>query len=178
VRNTDVDVPANTIRAWVIGMLLCTLGSGVNMLFSLRNPNIVLTTFVIQLIAHPIGLGWDLIFPDREFKLLGLKFNLKPGPFNMKEHVVIVVMSNVCIDLRNLSLLLFFFLVIPNPFSWENPFEYITNIKFSRPHMVVVHSMPLTLSSPRDSGMAKSLAGHGRYYWVLRLSALVMVLLD
>jgi hypothetical protein len=65
------------------------------MLFSLRNPTVLLTTYVIQLVAYPIGLGWDLVFPDREFSILGLKFNLKPGPFNIKEHVVIVCMSNV-----------------------------------------------------------------------------------
>jgi OPT oligopeptide transporter protein len=88
-------MPANTIRAWVIGLLLCTIGSAVNMLLSLRNPTIVLSTFVIQLIAYPIGLGWDLVFPDRVFNVLGLKINFKPGPFNLKEHVIIVVMSNV-----------------------------------------------------------------------------------
>lgn len=76
-------------------MLLCTLGSGVNLILSLRNPGIALTTFVIQLIAYPLGLLWDLVFPDRVFNILGVKFNLKPGPFNFKEHVIIVVMSNV-----------------------------------------------------------------------------------
>ncbi len=95
VRNFDVDMPVNTIRAWSIGMFLCTLGSAVNMLLSLRNPSISLTTFVIQLIAYPLGLLWDLIFPDRVFNVWGLKFNFKPGPFNFKEHVIIVVMSNV-----------------------------------------------------------------------------------
>ncbi|KAK3939466.1 sexual differentiation process protein 3 [Diplogelasinospora grovesii] len=94
VRNFDVDLPANTIRAWTIGLLLCTIGSAVNMLLSLRNPTIMLTTYVIQLVAYPVGLGWDLIFPDRVFTLFGIKFNLKPGPFNFKEHVIIVVMSN------------------------------------------------------------------------------------
>ena len=88
-------MPANTIRAWTIGMLLCTVGSAVNMLLSLRNPSITLTTFVVQLIAYPLGLIWDLIFPDRVWNLWGLKFNLRPGPFNFKEHVIIVVMSNV-----------------------------------------------------------------------------------
>lgn len=29
-----------------------------------------------------------------QFNVLGLKFNLKPGKFNIKEHTVIVVMSN------------------------------------------------------------------------------------
>lgn len=65
------------------------------MLFSLRQPSVAITTYVIQLIAYPIGCGWDMIMPDREWKLLGLKFNLRPGKFNYKEHVVIVAMSNV-----------------------------------------------------------------------------------
>ncbi|KAI0124710.1 OPT family small oligopeptide transporter [Xylariales sp. AK1849] len=94
VRNYDVDLPANTIRAWTIGLILCTVGSAVNMLFSLRNPSITITTWVIQLVAYPIGLGWDLIFPDKEFKVFGFCFNFKPGKFNFKEHVIIVVMSN------------------------------------------------------------------------------------
>jgi len=95
VRNFDVDMPANTIRAWTIGLLLCTIGSGVNMLLSLRNPSIVITTFVVQLVAYPLGKAWDFIFPNREFNVFGVKFNLMPGPFNFKEHVIIVVMSNV-----------------------------------------------------------------------------------
>jgi hypothetical protein len=66
------------------------------MIFSLRNPSITITTYVIQLIAYPIGLGWDLIFPNRVFKLMGIKFNFKPGKFNFKEHAIIVAMSNVC----------------------------------------------------------------------------------
>lgn len=65
------------------------------MLFSLRNPSVSITTYVVQLVAYPLGLGWDLIMPDREWKVWGLKFNLKPGKFNQKEHVVIVAMSNV-----------------------------------------------------------------------------------
>ncbi|KAI4866298.1 small oligopeptide transporter [Hypoxylon rubiginosum] len=94
VRNYDVDLPANTIRAWVIGLLLCTVGSAINMLFSLKNPSVTITTYVIQLVAYPIGLLWDMVFPDRQFTVLGVKFNLKPGRFNFKEHVIIVVMSN------------------------------------------------------------------------------------
>ena len=33
--------------------------------------------------------------PDRQFNVFGLKFNLNPGPFNVKEHTIIVVMANV-----------------------------------------------------------------------------------
>lgn len=92
-----MDLPANTVRAWVIGLLLCTIGSAINMLFSLRNPSVTINTYVVQLVAYPVGLAWDLVMPDRQWNLFGLKFNLRPGRFNYKEHVVIVVMSNVSI---------------------------------------------------------------------------------
>lgn len=65
------------------------------MLFSMRAPSIIITSLVIQLVAWPIGLGWHVVFPDREFKIGRMKFNLSPGSFNMKEHTVIVVMANV-----------------------------------------------------------------------------------
>lgn len=73
---------------------MTTLGSALNMLFSMRAPSIIINTLVIQLVAWPIGLAWDLVMPNRQFRIGRLKFNLKPGPFNMKEHTIIVVMAN------------------------------------------------------------------------------------
>lgn len=50
-------MPANTIRAWVIGMIATTIVSAVNLLFSLRNPSISIYVYVVQLLAYPIGVG-------------------------------------------------------------------------------------------------------------------------
>jgi hypothetical protein len=50
-------VPANTIRAWVIGMIATTVVSAVNLLFSLRNPSINIYVYVVQLLAYPMGVG-------------------------------------------------------------------------------------------------------------------------
>ncbi|KAL9109139.1 MAG: hypothetical protein Q9227_006230 [Pyrenula ochraceoflavens] len=94
VRNYDEDLPANTIRAWFLGMILTTLGSGLNALFSLRAPSITITTYVAQLVAYPLGVGMAWILPNHVFNLFGLRFNLNPGPFNIKEHTLIVVMAN------------------------------------------------------------------------------------
>lgn len=94
VRNYDVELPCNTIRAWTIGMLMTTVGSALNMLFSLRSPSITITSVVAQLITYPMGVAWDHVFPDREFNVGGLKFNFRPGPFNYKEHALIVIMAN------------------------------------------------------------------------------------
>lgn len=90
----DVDVPANTVRAWTIGLILTTLGSAMNMLFSMRSPSISITSLVVQLVAWPIGIAWQTVLPNRQFRIGKVKFNLNPGPFNMKEHTIIVVMAN------------------------------------------------------------------------------------
>lgn len=94
MRNYDIDVPSSTIRAWVIGLILCTVGSGLNSLFSLRAPAITITSVVAQLVAYPLGVGWTWIMPNHTFRIFGLSFNLNPGPFNIKEHTLIVVMAN------------------------------------------------------------------------------------
>lgn len=73
---------------------MTTIFSGLNMLFSLRSPSIIISSIVAQLVAYPIGVGWAKVMPDRQLSLFGLKFNLSPGPFNFKEHGLIVLMAN------------------------------------------------------------------------------------
>lgn len=94
MRNYDEDLPANTFRAWFLGMLLTTIGSGLNALFSLRAPSITITTYVAQLVAYPLGCGMAKVLPNHVWNIGPLKFNLNPGPFNIKEHTLIVVMAN------------------------------------------------------------------------------------
>ena len=88
-------MPVNTVRAWVLGMLLTTIASGMNALFALRQPAITITSLVVQLVAYPLGVGWYHAFPSRQFRMFGRSFSLNPGPFNMKEHTLITVMANV-----------------------------------------------------------------------------------
>ncbi|TGO65624.1 hypothetical protein BOTNAR_0076g00180 [Botryotinia narcissicola] len=102
VRNTDDEsLPCNTIRAWCIGLALTTLGGGINCLFSLRSPSIAITTVCVQLIAWPLGKGWDLVVPDWSWEIRlpfcgARRWNvqLKEGKWNMKEHAIVVVMAN------------------------------------------------------------------------------------
>jgi len=95
VRNYDEDIPANTIRAWTIGILLVFVGASMNTLFSLRAPSIGLGALVAQIIAWPMGHGWAKVMPTKQFKTFGITWSLNPGPFNIKEHSVIVVMASV-----------------------------------------------------------------------------------
>ncbi len=101
----DHTLPCNTLRAWTIGLSLIFLGASMNTLFSLRSPNISLGALIAQVIAWPLGRGWARFVPDKDVTLLlpwlakgGLKrvtIRLNPGPFNVKEHAIIVVMASV-----------------------------------------------------------------------------------
>ncbi|KAI9826487.1 MAG: hypothetical protein M1819_007336 [Sarea resinae] len=94
VRNYDEDAPANTFRAWTLGLVFATIGSALNMLFSLRAPTIQITAVVGLLVAFPFGLLWAKFMPKRTFNTFGYRWSLNPGPFNLKEHALITIMAN------------------------------------------------------------------------------------
>jgi OPT family oligopeptide transporter len=91
----DETLPANTVRSWIIGLTFVTIGSGMNMLFSLRQPTITVTMLVTQICTYPVGWLMAKVLPTHQFNLFGLKWSFNPGPFNKKEHTLIVVMANV-----------------------------------------------------------------------------------
>ncbi|KAK3322505.1 OPT family small oligopeptide transporter [Apodospora peruviana] len=96
VRNYDEEnLPCNTVRAWTIGLSLIFLGASMNTLFSLRRPSISLGALIAQIIAWPIGHAWARFLPSRKFETFGVRWSLNPGPFNIKEHAIIVVMASV-----------------------------------------------------------------------------------
>jgi hypothetical protein len=53
VPNYDEDVPVNTLRAWVIGGLMCTIVAACNVLLFLRRSPISITSTVVQLASYP-----------------------------------------------------------------------------------------------------------------------------
>lgn len=48
-----MDTPVDTIRAWTIGMVLCTIVAAVNILMGLRKSPVTITASVVQLISYP-----------------------------------------------------------------------------------------------------------------------------
>ena len=95
VRNYDEDLPCDTFRAWTIGLFLVLIGASMNTIFSLRAPSIGLGVLIAQVIAWPMGHTWAKVMPSRQFSTFGIVWDLNPGPFNIKEHSIIVVMASV-----------------------------------------------------------------------------------
>lgn len=87
----DPTLPQNTLRMWILGFILTTVGCGMNLLFSLHSPSFSITTFVTSVLAYPLGKGWEYIMPD--INILGMPLN--PGKFNLKEHTIITIMGSV-----------------------------------------------------------------------------------
>lgn len=48
-------MPINTIRAWTIGSIMCTIIAACNILLGLRYSPITITSTVVQLVSYPYG---------------------------------------------------------------------------------------------------------------------------
>ncbi|CAN0880139.1 Oligopeptide transporter 4 [Linum grandiflorum] len=95
VSNTDDPTqPVWTFRMWFIGLLSCALLSFLNQFFSYRTEALVITQITVQVATLPIGRFMAAVLPERQFRVGSKKLSLNPGPFNMKEHVLISIFAN------------------------------------------------------------------------------------
>ncbi|KZS97226.1 OPT oligopeptide transporter [Sistotremastrum niveocremeum HHB9708] len=96
VPNTDdPSIPVNTFRVWFLGTIVTILLSGMNQFFGMRYPSVFITGLVAQLVSLPAGKFMEWALPTKVFNVGGVTFSFNPGPFNVKEHVLITVMANV-----------------------------------------------------------------------------------
>ncbi|KAL2822901.1 OPT oligopeptide transporter protein-domain-containing protein [Aspergillus granulosus] len=96
----DPTEPILTLRMWVLGIVFCIVASGLNTLYTLRTPSLTISASVALLLAYPLGKLWEKTIPTWNVPLGVWSFNLNPGPFNTKEHVLIYVMSNLSVYVR------------------------------------------------------------------------------
>ncbi|XP_019164534.1 PREDICTED: oligopeptide transporter 4-like [Ipomoea nil] len=98
VPNTDdPTLPVWTFRMWVLGLLSCVLLSFLNQFFSYRKEPLIITQITAQVATLPIGRFMAATLPTAKFRVPGFgsrEFSLNPGPFNMKEHVLITIFAN------------------------------------------------------------------------------------
>ncbi|RDW65607.1 putative isp4 protein-1 [Coleophoma crateriformis] len=93
----DTELPVNTFRMWFLGIVFTMLGSGINQFFSMRYPSVTITSLVAQLLSFPLGCFLAHALPVKTFRVFGhWDFTLNPDThFNIKEHAVITIMSNL-----------------------------------------------------------------------------------
>ncbi|XP_011015796.1 PREDICTED: oligopeptide transporter 4-like [Populus euphratica] len=98
VPNTDdPSLPVWTFRMWFLGILSCCLLSFLNQFFAYRTEPLIITQITVQVATLPIGRFLATVLPETKFNIPGLgsrEFSFNPGPFNMKEHVLISIFAN------------------------------------------------------------------------------------
>nr|CAN81605.1 hypothetical protein VITISV_025060 [Vitis vinifera] len=93
----DSSLSVWTFRMWFLGVLSCTLLSFLNQFFSYRREPLVITQITVQVATLPIGRFMAAVLPETKFHIPGFgkrEFSFNPGPFNMKEHVLISIFAN------------------------------------------------------------------------------------
>ncbi|KAK9364971.1 OPT oligopeptide transporter protein-domain-containing protein [Lipomyces kononenkoae] len=90
----DPEMPCETFRAYLLGLLWVVIGSFVNQLFYFRQPPLNLRAAAIQLLLYPSGKFLQTL-PDWQFTIKGYRFRFNPGPWSFKEQIFATLMVNV-----------------------------------------------------------------------------------
>ncbi|KAH0700153.1 hypothetical protein KY284_014368 [Solanum tuberosum] len=91
----DSTLPVVTFRMWVLGSIACFLLSFLNQFFWYRSEPLTITSISAQIAVVPLGHLMAKGITDRVFfKGSKWEFTLNPGPFNVKEHVLITIFAN------------------------------------------------------------------------------------
>ena len=94
-KTDDPTMPAVTFRMWVLGVVACVILSFVNQFFWYRQMPLSVSSISAQIAVVPIGHFMAKVLPkDPFFKGTRFEFTMNPGPFNIKEHVLITIFAN------------------------------------------------------------------------------------
>ncbi|CAG8512033.1 7682_t:CDS:2 [Ambispora leptoticha] len=84
-------LPCLTFRFWLLGTIFTVLGAAVSQYSWFRSNALPYSIPFVQLATYPLGNFLAAVLPKHYFNFLGWKWTLNPGPFNIKEHVLISV---------------------------------------------------------------------------------------
>ena len=72
-----------------------------NVFFNFRQPAPSVSPLPLLIISYPVGKFFAFVLPINTYRLPqwlgGFEFSLNPGPWNIKEHVLVYIMANVAI---------------------------------------------------------------------------------
>ncbi|KAL7127672.1 hypothetical protein ABFS83_14G267600 [Erythranthe nasuta] len=95
----DPNLPVWTFRMWILGLISCVTLSFLNQFLSYRREPLIITQITVIVASLPIGRFMAAVLPTTIWtvRIPGFgpqQFSLNPGPFNIKEHVLISIFAN------------------------------------------------------------------------------------
>lgn len=92
----DPALPVYTFRMWTLGVLSCVILAFLNQFFSYRSEPLTISAVSAQIAALPLGRLMAATLPTTYYRVpfTNWKWTMNPGPFNVKEHVLITIFAN------------------------------------------------------------------------------------
>ncbi|KAJ2706797.1 hypothetical protein FB645_001245 [Coemansia sp. IMI 203386] len=90
----DISLPSLTFRVLLLGTIFSCALAFINIYYWFRSNAITLGIPVVQLLSLPLGWLLSKTLPTRRFRLFGKSWTMNPGPFSIKEHVLISIFAN------------------------------------------------------------------------------------
>ncbi|KAK9763427.1 OPT superfamily [Basidiobolus ranarum] len=90
----DPTLPTLTFRYFLLSFIFVGLGAFVSQLSWFRTTTAPYSLFFVQICTHWAGRWLHDVLPAKEINIFGFKFNLNPGPFSIKEHVLITLSAS------------------------------------------------------------------------------------
>ncbi|KAF7300812.1 OPT oligopeptide transporter [Mycena kentingensis (nom. inval.)] len=90
----DPNLPTLTFRVMLLGTFFVCIGAFPSQLAFFRTTSAPFSVFFIVLVSWPLGKFLERILPPYVVPLGPLSFPLNPGPFSVKEHVLVGIAGN------------------------------------------------------------------------------------
>ncbi|KAK6462457.1 OPT oligopeptide transporter protein-domain-containing protein [Scheffersomyces coipomensis] len=91
----DPNLPVETFRVYILGLVWTAIGAFINQFFAERQPSISLSSAVVQLFLYPSGKLLERILPKYKVKIWKYTIDLNPGPYNHKEQILATIFYSV-----------------------------------------------------------------------------------
>jgi len=91
--HNDPTEPILTFRFWFLSTFWVIIGCAISTFYFFKPYDMALSSYTIQLLAWGMGDAMARWLPKRTYTTFGYQWSLNPGPWNAKEHALIVVVS-------------------------------------------------------------------------------------
>jgi hypothetical protein len=89
--DTEHSEPILTFRFWVLSTFWVVVGCAISAMYYFKPYYQTLSSYAVQLLSWGMGDAMAKYLPKKTFTVFGKSFSLNPGPWNAKEHALIVV---------------------------------------------------------------------------------------
>lgn len=89
----DPNIPVLTIRVLILAIIFIIPGALIDTINSYRTTSTVYLILFVQVMGHWVGKKWAQFIPNISIQFFGVKYNLNPGPWSIKETAILTIMA-------------------------------------------------------------------------------------